>query len=71
MAYLLSEDGVSISIITVDTSINHAVPLGLAVVIHILVEGKVCVSSGTLVSYIVGFRRTTLISNVFASFLGT
>lgn len=35
--FLLSEDGVTISIITVDTFIKHAVPLGLAVVIYLLV----------------------------------
>lgn len=35
--FLLSEDGVTISIITVDTFIKHAVPLGLTVVIYLLV----------------------------------
>lgn len=58
--FLLSEDGVTISIITVDTFIKHAVPLGLAVVIYLLValEENVCVvGSGTLVPYLVGSPR--------------
>lgn len=37
LSFFLSEDGVTFSIITVDTFIKHAVPLGLAVVIYLLV----------------------------------
>lgn len=37
LSFFLSEDGVTFSIITVDTFIKHAVPLGLVVVIYLLV----------------------------------
>jgi hypothetical protein len=76
--FFKSEDGVTIFIITVDTYMKHVVPLSLAVVIRLLVAfGREHVhrrqwNIGTVPCGIPGPSRmvlTTLISNVFSTFL--